>query len=197
MNATSFPSIPPEKNLLSPIEEYGRESSSRKIHSFVTFHETVKVYAHIHIRDMPERIVARTWYSAKDLQNIKEEVHETTNASLKDSFRSCPRGLEYRTIAGAELRRRNKERAWDAVLDEQDRQWDENITDDEAIAQVYRESSRRSAVEAHKVALQDAAEVLRECWPVKSIKASRCPSVERTTKSPLRRSQISACNRAA
>lgn len=197
LNAATIPSIPPE-NMLSSSPKAQRLSPSTTKRRSVTFHETVKVFAHIHIRDMPQNIISRTWYSPNDLLSIKQEVCQVANnTSADDSFAACPRGLEFRTITGAIRRRRNKERAWDAVMNEQDRQWDQNIIDEEAIAEVYRACSSRTAMEAHEAALEDAEEALREYWSLKAMKTARCPTVERRTKSPLRHSQISSCNRAA
>ena len=176
-------------------EEGGHASTKRRA---VTFHETVVVYGHIHINDMPQRIISRTWYNPQDLFRIKQEVmFELANISKDDALLSCHRGLEYRTLAGAEQRRRNKEQAWDAVLNEQDRQWNENIIDEESIARACRACSYRSALEAHELAIQDAAEVVRDTWPVPTTKILRLHTTEASKKSPIRPSQIGPCYRAA
>lgn len=178
----------------------------------VTFTRTVKVYSHIHINDMPHRIVSRAWYNQEELSHIKEEVYEIANAIslVEESSKSknrgaaitnssyslhCPRGLEYRTIEGAQRRRRNRKRAWDAVLDEQERQWEKHgAVDSEALATAYRVISEKSATEAHQNALSDADEANFDKWSL-GLKI-RYPDTERVF-SLAQSSPITTCTRAA
>jgi hypothetical protein len=147
---------------------------------------------------MPQRIISRTWYSPQDLLRIKQEVlFELASMPKNDSSSACHRGLEYRTLAGAERRRRNKEQAWDAVLNEQDRQWNESIVDEESIARVCRACSYRSTLEAQELAIQDATEVLHDAWSMPTTKILRLHPAETGKKSPIRTSQLGSCCRTA
>jgi hypothetical protein len=67
----------------------------------------------------------------------------------------CSRGLEYRTPAGSCLRRKHKFSAWDAVQDEQTRQWQEGVADAESLAKVYIASTDQCARVAHLMAISD------------------------------------------
>jgi hypothetical protein len=72
----------------------------------------------------------------------------------------CTRGLEFRTPAGAKLRKTNKLKALTAVWNEQVAQWKENYADDEAIRRVYLEHSVKCIETARKMGLHDELAVL-------------------------------------
>ena len=78
-----------------------------------------------------------------------EEVEETNYQSI--------RGLEYRTRKGAVRRQHNKLEAISAVLDEQDRQYNEGLFNEELLAEVYRSCASHCQDEAYILALKDEA----------------------------------------
>ncbi|KAL3914407.1 MAG: hypothetical protein SGILL_006114 [Bacillariaceae sp.] len=67
-----------------------------------------------------------------------------------------PRGLEHKVPRGNKARMRNRYQAMDAVLDEQDRQWENERKDPEYIAQIYRQSSAHCQMNAYLIAKKDA-----------------------------------------
>jgi hypothetical protein len=80
-----------------------------------------------------------------------EAVEENNEQSI--------RGLEYRTRNGAIRRQHNKLEAISAVLDEQDRQYNEGLMDIELVRNVYRNCSGRCQDEAYILGLKDEATV--------------------------------------
>lgn len=67
----------------------------------------------------------------------------------------CSRGLEAHTRRASEAKSRTRRASFDAVLDEQDRQYEEGILDDDLISQFYIDASASSQLWAHRVALLD------------------------------------------
>ena len=84
----------------------------------------------------------------------------------QDGSTFCARGLEYRTPSGAQHRQLNKINAWDAVLDEQDRQWQEGVCDADALAQVYIASSSHCLKSARQIAMNDERIALQQRTPL-------------------------------
>jgi hypothetical protein len=137
----------------------------------VSFDQKVRMYTHIHIKDLSPKTIASIWYSRDAYWAMEKDAFITAEAkSLPlqrrwSTFRvessKCLRGLESRTPDAAARRFRNKQRAWDAVLNEQDRQWDSatGIIDDEEIARAYIEVSHKHLINARILAIQDAIDV--------------------------------------
>lgn len=68
-----------------------------------------------------------------------------------------PRGLEHKTPRGSKEREENRYNAMDAVLDEQERQWESNSrVDTEYLAQIYRQNSAHCQMKAYLIAKKDA-----------------------------------------
>ena len=65
------------------------------------------------------------------------------------------RGLEYQTQEGAWARYENKRDAYDAILDEQDRQWKLDADDDEKLREAYLTKSAKCASVAAALSKQD------------------------------------------
>lgn len=126
--------------------------------------ERNEVYPITHLDDIPEEEVNATWYDGNEYAEIKQsyqltifmmEAGEQLNAEEHTS-----RGLEYRTQEGAWARYENKRDAYNAVLDEQDRQWQEDQDDEEKISQIYLEHSTKCAKAAADRAKADESEAL-------------------------------------
>jgi len=76
---------------------------------------------------------------------------------IEENNEQTTRGLEYRTRQGAIRRQHNKLEAINAVLDEQDRQYNVGDFNDELLAAVYRNSSAHCQVAAYDLGLEDEA----------------------------------------
>ena len=154
----------------------------------VSFDPKVRVYLHIHYQNMSSRMITNAWYGTDEflamskeasaciaaaqtnplqpLQGPPKKSHSTTRTPGREDEVSCCclRGLEYRTLVGSAERLQRKQRGWDAVLREQDRQWSINnfkdiIVEQEMIARAYSIVSQKSIIEARVLALQDALDV--------------------------------------
>jgi len=138
----------------------------------VKFADMNEIFHIDHLDDITDKEVAETWYNAKEYSEIKsnyqatifimEQGHDISGDELTS------RGLEYRTQDGAWARYENKRDAYNAVLDEQDRQWKVDRDDDEKIRDIYLDHSEKCATAAHVRALEDekvSRKILRHIMP--------------------------------
>jgi hypothetical protein len=160
----------------------------------VSFYEFVMVHPHLHLNEYSENEVKMTWYNSNDAAVILKDCEQTIKAMVSctsdKDIEYCPRGLEYKTASGAQLRLRNRFNAWDAVLDEQDRQFQEGADNTERIGQVYRNCGFGSVQAAHLMALCDerSIRVPQEMACCFSSKAPYTALVPIVSPSPLPRS---------
>jgi hypothetical protein len=131
----------------------------RRVH----FNETVRVRSALHLNEMTDDEIAKSWLSRKEMQEIKRSITLDLKSlrTGKPLEGSTSRGLEYRTFVGAAKRKANKEKALDAVLDEQEAQTNRMISDPENIREVYLNFSKACQIEAHELARSDEIEVLQ------------------------------------
>jgi hypothetical protein len=126
------------------------------------------VYSIDHINSYTQKEIDTIWYNDRELKLIKAECLETTVLVMErkqlNEQTECFRGLEYRTPDGHRRRLRNKVRARDAVLDEQEHQWDtlgeEDDYDPESIATVYNEYTQPCIAAAHSMGLADEIQAM-------------------------------------
>lgn len=89
------------------------------------------------------------WYCAQDYSDFKSGYQLTIflmeSGEFEEDDNHTSRGLEYRTQEGAWARYENKRDAYNAVLDEQDRQWKVDQDDFERIRAIYLEHSTKCA----------------------------------------------------
>jgi hypothetical protein len=118
----------------------------------------------LHINDYTDEEIACTRYDADDLERIKMTDVMNTLSMMKGGLQIpeenpwyCCRGLESRTREGSARRRANRFNAWNAVLDEQDLQWEEDICDPQAISNAYATLSHDCHEAAVMIAIQDHA----------------------------------------
>jgi len=132
-----------------------------------------EVFEITHLDDIPDEEVALTWYDSNEYAEIKASYQLTIfmmESGEKLSGDHTPRGLEYRTQEGAWARYENKRDAYNAVLDEQDRQWQRDEDDHDEIARIYLLHSTKCAEAAVVRATDDekeAMEILRSIMPPK------------------------------
>ena len=128
----------------------------------VKFSEMVLVRSTIHLNDMTEEEIAQSWITRKEMDEIRKAiVLEIKYLSFGlNSPGTTKRGLEYKTGKGSAKRKANRERALDAVLDEQDLQSLSMICDPENLRNVYLEVSQQCQFEAHELAMVDEREIM-------------------------------------
>lgn len=130
----------------------------------IKFHGRVQFKKIRHVSDFSEDEIRNGWYDTDDFAQMSDNVSEIAALVGKgkkslNGEELCLRGLEH--IIEEELAEYRAEKmlhSIDAVLDEQEQQWDEGKEDPEAIAKIYAEFGKPLIREAHMVGLEDAKE---------------------------------------
>lgn len=101
-----------------------------------------------------------SWFDSRDMKQMK--VNARSEAKLLDSGVATlhSRGLESRTRAGRRNKKQSRINAYTAVFFELDYQYDEQIYNEDLIADAYFEYTEHSAIAAHDLAKQDAMEAM-------------------------------------
>lgn len=128
----------------------------------VRFADDVDVKATISRSGYTSEEVNACWFNGNDYERIRFScfaiIEMTENKTITQKY--CTWGLEALTSIGRVKRRCNKGEAVECVLEEQRRQYDEDVCDPERIASLYRGVvSERCQREAHERANLDALEV--------------------------------------
>jgi hypothetical protein len=126
----------------------------------VSFQKEVQVMGHVPTRgEMTPEDFTNIWYNKDDFKEMKKQYIPI----VKKLAKKIPleegeegRGLEHKTPRGGKSRQKNRYQAMDAVLDEQERQWELKRKDADYIAQIYRQSSAHCQMNAYLSAKKDA-----------------------------------------
>jgi hypothetical protein len=125
----------------------------------VSFCATVNIRFSLHIDDYTNAEFGNCWFASEDYKEMKREARCTVDLierNIKfDEEEYCRRGVEHRTDESSVVRREERAKAVDAVLDEQDIQTDEGFCDPEWIAIVYTDRVHRSKMAAYLTAVSD------------------------------------------
>lgn len=124
------------------------------------------------------------WYTKEDFKAIKSAFQPTVMKMAKNlplSEDEEQRGLEYCTPRGSRSRKDNRYQAMDAVLDEQERQWEQDRKDTLYLAKLYRQSSAHCQTNAYLVAQKDAEYVEQ----IRNEEATNCKQQEDEMKSTI------------
>jgi hypothetical protein len=108
--------------------------------------------------DMIEAIFSSIWYCKDDLKAMKRDYLPTLKKmanGLPLDRDDEPRGLEHKTPKGNKRRHTNRLISIDAVLREQDRQWERKICDQGFIAELYIQASAHCRLDASLKAKED------------------------------------------
>jgi hypothetical protein len=136
---------PPLRKLSKTISDCSTKSESTATteQEFrVRFSEKVRIRKALSHKDYTPEEIQACWYNGEENQrirrNCKKEIRKMNEGcKVKDNNCYCPPGLEGHTTVGTATRRRNRELAINAVLDEQMIQWEGGIYDEESIADIY------------------------------------------------------------
>lgn len=174
-----------------------RGARRRAIGKSVRFRESNQFFPIPHLNDLSDEDIAEIWYEPEDYSEIKSSYQLTIfmmeSNELVESDDHTARGLEYRTQQGAWSRYENKRDAYNAVLDEQDRQWKVDKDDHEKISQIYLEHSTKCARAAADRGAADAKEAKDICQDLlrrrklRRKKSKRVGLDASTTNSPIPR----------
>lgn len=153
----------------SPLKTTKRKGS-KPLTKTMRFAERNQTFPIPHLDDIPDSEIAEIWYNASEYSEIKSSYQLTIfmmeNGELKEGNDHTCRGLEYRTQQGAWARYENKRDAYNAVLDEQDRQWKADKDDHDALGRVYLLHSAKCAVAAADRGSADAKEAKEICQDI-------------------------------
>ena len=149
------------------------QSMKRKVNKpgkSIRFSEKNQIFNVPHLDDIGEAAIAEIWYNASEYSEIKSSYQLTLfmmeNGELKETDEHTSRGLEYRTQQGAWARYENKRDAYNAVLDEQDRQWKADKDDHDALSRIYLHHSTKCAIAASERGDADAKEAKEICQDI-------------------------------
>jgi hypothetical protein len=98
------------------------------------------------------------WYCKEDFKAMKRDYLPTLRKMAKElplEFDEESRGLEHKTPKGSKRRHKNRLVAVDAVLREQDRQWERKLGDQGFIAELYIQATAHCRLEASLKAKED------------------------------------------
>eukprot|EP00529_Nitzschia_sp_RCC80_P032559 CAMPEP_0113485732 /NCGR_PEP_ID=MMETSP0014_2-20120614/24636_1 /TAXON_ID=2857 /ORGANISM="Nitzschia sp." /LENGTH=232 /DNA_ID=CAMNT_0000379389 /DNA_START=245 /DNA_END=943 /DNA_ORIENTATION=- /assembly_acc=CAM_ASM_000159 len=127
----------------------------------------------VHCNDLTKEERNVIWYQQEEYAEIKQsfvvivrKMMRSPNQQIEDTDEICCRGLEARTKVGSRARSRVRCKAIWSVLDEQSIQLDEGVHDEDFIADVYRELTSSSSLEALNKGLKDQSVMLDLLDPI-------------------------------
>jgi hypothetical protein len=148
----------------------------------VRFSDKNEVFPIQHLDDMTDEEVYAIWYTSREYSEIKQAYQVTIfmmeSGEEVSGDEHTSRGLEYRTQEGAWARYENKRDAYNAVLDEQDRQWKVDKDDYDKIRQIYLKHSTKCANAAIVRALQDERDI--QDYMKEEVKVKKTRKVKKT-----------------
>lgn len=132
---------------------------TRKVH----FHKTILNRRIPHLNDMSQRLREAVWIQPDEYLEIRQRCIATlrimamgeASVEMTEGEDFCPRGLEGKTREGAMKRREYKLDSMNAVLEEQQILWNEEIEDDVAIMEAYQVFSIPCAEDAYERGAMD------------------------------------------
>ncbi len=136
--------------------------SSKRKKRRIRFHERVQFKTIRHVSEFTDDEISNGWYDKDDFNRMSDNVSEIAQLiadgeTMLDGEEICSRGLEH--IVEEELADYRAEKminSIDAVLDEQEEQWDEGKEEPGLIAELYAEYAKPLLKEAHLIGLKDA-----------------------------------------
>jgi hypothetical protein len=130
------------------------------------FHNKKKTKKIPNVSSMPADILEDIWWSAEDYDTIMRSFEYTVfmmeageQKAVEDGQEHCTRGLELRTEAGKWARFEHKRDCYNAVLDEQDRQWNQGEESQEKIANACRQVTAKAQRIACRKGMQDEIDI--------------------------------------
>lgn len=139
-----------------------------------------------HLNDLTDDDIANIWYEAAEYSDIKSSyqctIFKMENGEFIEDEEHTSRGLEYRTQQGAWARYENKRDAYNAVLDEQDRQWKVDKDDHDKIGAIYLQHSSKCAKAAAERGLADYKHARAICQDILKKRSVRRKKSKKTTK---------------
>jgi len=139
-----------------------KPTSGKRQRRRIRFHERVQFKTIRHVSEFSDEEIKNGWYDKDDFNRMSENVSDIARLIADGETcligeELCTRGLEH--IVEEELADYRAEKminSIDAVLDEQEEQWDEGKEDPGLIAELYAEYAKPLLREAHLIGLKDS-----------------------------------------
>jgi hypothetical protein len=146
-----------ELNLMKASQSGKKCEQESKTRRGVSFSETNKTYKVLAIGDYTDKEIAVAWFNRDELHIIAQKCQKRIQQMKNniDTGKYCIRGLERMAGARKERRNRNKCKAYETVLYEQEDQFEVGRDDQELIARLYHSVSAHCQIEATKMGLSD------------------------------------------
>ncbi len=127
----------------------------------VSFAPMVVIYDVPNTEDYTPEEIKASWYDVEDLKQMKSNARSHAKLLMAGLLpRDERRGLEAKTKEGLMKKRLHRNGAYNAVFIEIDYQIEEDIADDNAIANAYRPYSEPCAIAAQQAAEKDAMDAM-------------------------------------
>jgi len=152
----------PKKKRMTAIQDDKTATSSKRQKRSIRFHERVQFKTIRHVSEFTDSEIKNGWYDKDDFNHMSDNVSDiakliSDGETILNGEELCTRGLEH--IVEEELADYRAEKminSIDAVLDEQEEQWDEGKEEPGLIAELYAEYAKPLLREAHLIGLKDA-----------------------------------------
>jgi len=142
----------------------GRDNETVERRHKIRFTNRVQFKNIRHVSEFSEDEIKNGWYNKDDFNQMSDDVSEISKllekgVTRRDGEDLCIRGLEHIVEEDlANFRAEKMINSIDAVLDEQEEQWDKGEDEPELIAEIYAEYAKTLAKEAYAIGLRDAEE---------------------------------------
>ncbi|CAJ1961443.1 unnamed protein product [Cylindrotheca closterium] len=122
--------------------------------------KSVEVVEILHLDDFTASEIAASWYDEEEMKEITQGCFKVLQrmeyGGTKKGKKYCTRGLEGHTTLGSISKKETRTASFVAVLDEQEKQWNENKDFDfQAISDAYRKVSSSSQLWAQVIGNRD------------------------------------------
>jgi hypothetical protein len=135
------------------------QSDFSEIDLTVRFAPTTDVCPSLARKDYTPQEMRACWYQGEEYRKITKEcckqIKKMQNGEVLKDKKYCSRGLESHTRLAAISKTLNRQTAINAVLDEQEDQWQMGVGLDEDIAQRYQQTTSSCQLWASTVGLRD------------------------------------------
>jgi hypothetical protein len=111
------------------------------------------------LEDYSDEAISSLWMDPLECKRIRDECLASVsmmNLGVPESEDLCYRGLEWKGKEVARRRKINRARATVAILEEQEKQWQELENDPDSICALYRPFTQKSSFEAYRRAIRDS-----------------------------------------
>ena len=147
---------------MTALRDDKKAPSSKRQKRNIRFHERVQFKTIRHVSEFSDAEIKNGWYDKDDFNRMSDNVSDiakliSDGETILDGEELRTRGLEH--IVEEELADYRAEKminSIDAVLDEQEEQWDEGKEEPGLIAELYAEYAKPLLREAHLIGLKDA-----------------------------------------